>query len=223
MPARVTLTPIDPISYLEIRGQQLKITEVTTCSLALTRGRLVTLAALTLCVEIGLRAQVPDITKPPTVLKSAGAFSAVRLSRPPRIDGREWIPADVRAAYEPGTIPLPIRAFSLILRDCGDHCGDFERCQLLFQRGRAAPVRIDDGFTGWVFVTPDGRYIVTEPLYVLDVREWKQYALFEALQIPNYTDIRAISRDGKRLLIARRECAIDCRGEPYEYYQLTVP
>ena len=56
-----------------------------------------------------------------------------------------------------------------------------------------------------VFVTSDGRYIVTEPLYVLDVREWKQYALFESLQIPNYTKIEAISRDGKRLFnLAKR-------------------
>ena len=39
-------------------------------------------------------------------------------------------------------------------------------------------------------MTSDGRYIVTEPLYVLDVREWKQYALFESLQIPNYTKLR---------------------------------
>jgi hypothetical protein len=34
---------------------------------------------------------------------------------------------------------------------------------------------------------------------------WKQYALFESLQIPNYTKIEAISRDGKRLFISRRD------------------
>jgi hypothetical protein len=33
-------------------------------------------------------------------------------------------------------------------------------------------------------------------LQVLDVREWKQYSLFEALGIRNYTNIEAISRDG---------------------------
>ena len=84
-------------------------------------------------------------------------------------------------------------------------------------------MRIDAGFTGWVFVTPDGRYIVTEPLYALDVRNWKQYALFEALKIPNYTTIEAISRDGKRLLISRRDCAMDCPEVRLEYYELTLP
>ena len=100
---------------------------------------------------------------------------------------------------------MQTQSFSLTSTDCGDHGGDFERCQLLFQRAGATPVRIDTGFTGWVFVTFDGRYIVTEPLYVLDVREWKQYALFESLQIPNYTKIEAISRDGTRLFISRRD------------------
>ena len=109
------------------------------------------------------------------------------------------------------------------MSDCGDHGGDFDRCHLLFQRGRATPVRIDAGFTGWVFVTPNGRYIVTEPLDVLDVREWKQYALFEVLQISNYTKIEAISRDGVRLFMSRRDCAIDCKDVRVEYYELILP
>lgn len=58
---------------------------------------------------------------------------------------------------------------------------------------------------------------------MLDVREWKQYALFEALQISNYTHIEAISRDGQRLFISRRDCAIDCRDVQVEYYELTLP
>jgi hypothetical protein len=118
---------------------------------------------------------------------------------------------------------VPTRAFTLTLEACGDHGGDFERCQLRFQRGGATAVRIDNGFTGWVFVTPDSGYIVTEPLYVLDVREWKQYALFESLQIPNYTRLEAISRDGKRLFFSRRDCAIDCNDVGVEYYELALP
>ena len=174
-------------------------------------------------VETTSLAQSSDVTKPPPILKPAGQFSAAQLNRPPLIDGREWIAANVQTTSSPGTVPVPTPAVSLTLRDCGDHGGDFERCQLLFQRGRATPIRIDAGFTGWVFVTPDGRYVVTEPLYVLDVREWKQYALFESLQIPNYTKIEAISRDGRRLFISRRDCAIDCKDARVEYYELTWP
>lgn len=173
--------------------------------------------------ETASLAQNSDVTKPPPIVKAARQFSAVQLTRPPIVDGREWIAANVETTSSPGRVSAQIKAFSLTTRDCGDHGGDFERCQLFFQRGRATPVRIDAGFTGWVFVTPDGRYIVTEPLYVLDVREWKQYALFESLRIPNYTRIEAVSRDGKRLLISRRDCAIDCTDVRVEYYELTWP
>jgi hypothetical protein len=198
---------------------------MTRRSRSLTRMQLVPLALVAIWVETASLAQIPDVTKPPPILKSAGQFSAARLSRPPVIDGREWSAARVQPTSDPGRVALRTQGFSLTLTDCGDHDGDFQRCQLLFRRGRATPVRIHDGFTGWVFVTPDGRYIITEPLYVLDVREWKQYALFEALQIRNYTNIEAISRDGKRLFISRRDCAMDCRDarREYEYYELILP
>jgi hypothetical protein len=93
----------------------------------------------------------------------------------------------------------------------------------MFQRGRSARVRINE-ITGWVFVTPDGRYVFTEPLYGLDVQRWVQYALFDALGIPNYVSIEAISPDGRRLFISRSDCAFDCgAGATREYFELTLP
>lgn len=187
------------------------------------KSRIVLLVALaTVGAERNSVAQNPDVTKPPPILNAAGQFRAVRLTQPPVIDGGEWIAVEAVPTFSDGVVPLRTTAFSLTTIDCGD-IGDFVRCQLLFQRGRATPVRIDDGYTGWVFVTPDSRYIIQEPLYVLDVHEWKQYALFEALQIANYTKIEAISRDGKRLFISRRDCAMDCKDVRREYYQLTLP
>jgi len=188
--------------------------------------RLATLCLAVVLILAGTEspAQIRDDTQPPPIVRSAGQFSARPLSQPPVIDGRTWIAAEVQPAYSPGTVPLRTRTFSLTLTDCGDHDGDFTRCELLFHRGRGAPVRIDAGFTGWVFVTPDARYVITEPLYALDVQHWKQYALFEALQIPNYTAIEAITRDGKRLMVSRRDCPMDCRGVVrVEYYELTMP
>ena len=204
----------------------MQVNPTTARSQGLTRLRAFALAALTVsCAQAELRGQAADLTRPPPLVESAGDFVAIRVSRPPLIDGREWIPANVQTTSEPGTVAVPTSAFSLTLTDCGDHDGDFERCHVLFRRGRDTPVQIDAGYTGFLFVTPNGRYIVTEPLYVLDVREWKQYALFEALHIPNYTSIEAISRDGMRLFISRRDCPIDCRRDVnvVEYYELTLP
>jgi hypothetical protein len=183
----------------------------------------VLLAAVSIAAVSRSFAQTADITKPPPILEVTAGAKATERSRPPAVDGRTWIAANVRHPLSGDDIAVPTRAFSLTFRDWGDHGGDFERCQLFFQRGQGAPVRIHEGFTGWVFVTPDSRYIITEPLYVLDVREWRQYALFEALGIPNYTHIEAVSRDGKRLFLSRRDCAMDCRDQRVEYYALTLP
>ena len=197
---------------------------MTGCSRTFTRSRLVLLVALlTIRGETPSVAQNPDVIKSPPIVNSAGRFSARRLSQPPAIDGREWRAAEVQTTSSPGKVPVPTSAFSLSLTDCGDHGGDFERCRLWFQRGRGAPVRIEDDVTGWVFVTPDGRYVITEPLNVLDVREWKYYPLSDVLQIENYTNIEAISRDGRRVFISRRDCAIDCKAVRVEYWELALP
>ena len=61
-------------------------------SRSLKRFRLVPLAGLVaICVETASLAQGSNVTKPPPILKSAGQFRAALLSRPPLIDGREWI------------------------------------------------------------------------------------------------------------------------------------
>jgi hypothetical protein len=180
------------------------------------------LAVVLILTATASPAQIRDTTQPPPLVRSAGQFRARPLAGPPVIDGRAWMAAEVQPTYSSDAAPLRTRTFSLSSRDCGDR-GDFTRCQILFHRDNGAPVRIDAGFTGWVFVTPDARYIITEPLYVLDVPNWTQYALFEALRIANYTNIEAISRDGKRLLISRRDCAMDCGSMRKEYYELTLP
>jgi hypothetical protein len=164
-----------------------------------------------------------DESRPPVVIRGSGGFRARQLTAPPPINGREWIAVEVISGDLATTVQANDRTFSLRFREAGADTGDFERYQLYLHRGRRAPVRIDDGFTGWVYVTPDSRYVFTEPLYVLDVREWKQYRLFGVLGIQNYTSIDAISRDGRRLVVSRSDCAFDCRDQRREYYELTLP
>ena len=52
-------------------------------------------------VEPASLAQSSDVTKPPPILKQAGQFSAAQLNRPPLIDGREWIAANVADDFIP--------------------------------------------------------------------------------------------------------------------------
>ena len=173
----------------------------------------------TLAINTDAVAQ-PNTSERPPIVTTAGRFTAQRLAAPPLIDGKEWSEVDVHVGYPEPTLALP--GFSLTLEEVDGDTGDLQRHRLLFQRGTAPPVLLEE-LTAWVYVTPDSRYIFTEPLYALDLREWKKYALFDALNIPNYVAIRAISADGRRLLIARRDCPYDCRDPEWEYYELRLP
>lgn len=168
------------------------------------------------------KAVLPD-AKALTIAAGAGGFSARRLGALPRVDGHDWIAVDM--INTPALDEGPVRKgpLSLTFGDPAVDTGDFARYTLVLTRGQAAPVRIDQGFTGWAYVTPDARYVFTEPLFAFDARASKQYALHDVLKIANYTSIVAVSADGRRLLISRTDCE-NCRGtQVFEYYELTLP
>jgi hypothetical protein len=165
----------------------------------------------------------PDDSKPPVAVGANGGFSARRLTSAPAIDGEHWIATDVVSRAGALTTQATNSAFSLLLKEPDEDTGDVLRYELYLQHDQHAPVRIDNDFTAWVYVTPDNRYVFTEPLYALDVREWKQYRLFDVLEIQNYTSIDAISHDGRHLLVSRRDCPFDCGDQRPEYYELTLP
>ncbi len=160
---------------------------------------------------------------PPLLAPGSGGFTAAPLASLPNLDGRAWV------AVEAGTGPATTIGardgrFTVTLRETDQDTGDFARYEVWLQRRGAKAVRIDSGFSGWIYITPDSRYVFSEPLFVLDVGRMKQYALHDALGIPNYTTIEAISGDARRLLVSRRDCAMDCRNDQrVEYFELTLP
>lgn len=178
------------------------------------------LPLLVVLASVGPRPQAGVAALP--LIHASGGFRVRRLGSAPAIDGRTWVAADVRTNPPPATVHAANGEFTVTAADAGEDTGDFVRYRLFLTR-RGSAVRIDNEFSAWVYVTPDSRYVFTEPLYVVDVRRWRQYALFEALGIQNYTSIEAISRDGRRLLISRRDCAMDCADRTREYYELTLP
>jgi hypothetical protein len=186
------------------------------------RPTIALLAACLVVVGQPLPAQTGSSQRPLTV-RGAGGFTARRLAKPPIIDEKNWTGVEVTTGDVSTAMAPPDLSYVLTFGDPGKDTGDFMRYELMFKRGAAAAVRIDDHFTGWAYVSPDGRYVFMEPLIVLDVAGWRKYDLSEVLEISNYTSIEAISRDRKRLLISRVECPIDCPGEPVHYFELGLP
>jgi hypothetical protein len=182
--------------------------------------RLVTGALLAIAVSTIVSAQ--RATSWPVDARGDGGFSARRLAAAPAIDGREWIRADVKlgmpATWRPAKADYTLRFGEI------DEEGDIARWPLLFERPGSRPVSLTaGGTTAFAYVTPDARFIFTEPLMAIDVRRWRRFALSAALGIVPYVSVEAVSPDGRRLLASRRDCPFDCIGRPTEYFVLMLP
>jgi hypothetical protein len=152
-----------------------------------------------------------------------GGFTAQRLLSAPAVDGKDWLAVNVIDGVGTASTQAIDRKYSLTVRESAEVSGDLVRYEVYLQDEQRAPVRIDENLSAWAYATPDGHYVFTEPLDALDVRQWQRYRLDDVLGIRNYTVIEAISRDCRRLLVSRRDCAFDCGAQPVEYYELTLP
>jgi hypothetical protein len=154
--------------------------------------------------------------------EGAGGFTLRRIPGRPGIDGRAWMMVDVQTGQSP--VYRPAGADYELRFNDADNTGDFERWSVTLERPGRPPVPLTArDKTSFVAVTPDARYIFVEPLFVIDVKTFRRYALHEAFGLQPYISIVATTRDG-RLFIERSSCTMDCsRRTDEEFFELTVP
>jgi hypothetical protein len=164
--------------------------------------------------------QEPGRTRPIVTADSAGGFVLRRLDGPIAPDASTWIQAAPK--FGPGTIEAPDRSFRLIL-DRLTEAGDVARFRATVRPAIGGlPALLPDA-TSYALVSPDSRWIVFEPLDVLDVRAWRLYRLSTAFGVQPYVVPQLASVDGRRLIVSRRACAFDCPEMPTEFFELTFP
>jgi hypothetical protein len=163
------------------------------------------------------RDTIPGIrAKPPLVETSAGGFTVRRLTAPVTIDGRNWIAAEAIIGSQ--AVRAPNGQFSLTLEDAKEP-GDLVRFRLSYSAGGPG-IPLDPHVT-YAYITPDSRWIVLEPIDVIDVTNWRRYSLSKAFDVTPYVLTRAISADGRRLYVTRQPCPFDCRDLPNDHYEIT--
>lgn len=160
-----------------------------------------------------------DRSQPPTPAAPTAGFSLRRLSGPVTIDRATWFPPALVDGTAVASQSRP--AFVLTLSDPNDK-GDVRRWRARFTTRDSAPVTLAEA-TSYAHVTIDQRWIVLEPIDVIDVRQWRRYGLSQAYGVTPYVTLRATSGDRLRLVFSRRACAVDCPGTTEEYFELTLP
>ena len=178
---------------------------------------------LLLSLPIGLACgQRVDRSTPPRMAEGAGGFTVRSLSALPLVDGRTWI--EVRDQFvSDGTYRAPNGQFTLTLEDKPENAHNVASFAIYFTDGNGTRSQLDPGFAVYTYITPDSRWIISDPLEAIDVTNWVKYSLSKALHIDSYVVMRAISPDGRRLVISRQTCAFDCAHIPDEYYEIGIP
>lgn len=163
-------------------------------------------------------AQTADRSTPPIAQAPTEGFTVRRLNGPVTIDGRSWIAAE--PIYGSKTVRAPSGRFTLTF-DEAKKLGDVVRWRLSYAAG--GPPILLDPHVSYVYITPDSRWIVLEPIDVIDVTNWRRYALSKTFDVTPYIVIRAISADARRLYATRQPCPFDCRDLPNDHYEVTFP
>ena len=203
-------------------GKQLSGIGVALCAVTI-----VTSAALDVGHVLGAGRQQPpsggparlDRSKPPAAANPMGEFTVRRLATPVVIDGRSWRAAQPVSAA--GVLAAVNGQFALTLEE--QDSVEVVRFRTVFTEAGGLPVRLDSDGAAYAFVTQDSRWIVLDPLEVIDVAAWRHYSLSGAFGIAPYVRVRAVSADGRRLFVTRQDCAFDCPALAEEHYEVTLP
>jgi hypothetical protein len=172
-------------------------------------------------VEVATQGQRADRSKPPSALDSAGGFTVRRLSAPVAIDGRTWIA--IESGSTAGLLRAPNARFTLTLDEAKEHAGDVVRFRISFIERGGKRVQLDSALSAYAYISSDSRWIISEPLEVVDVVNWRRYSLSKSFNVDPYIVLRAISADGRRLFVSRQPCAFDCQHLPHEYFEIGFP
>ena len=162
-----------------------------------------------------------DRSQPPGVAASTEGFTVRQLTAPVTIDGRAWIA--IESVSTAGSLWAPNGRFTLTLEEAKDHTGDVVRFRVFFTEGGGGRIQLEPEVAAYAFISPDSRWIVSDPLEVIDVLNWRRYSLSKSFKINPYVVLKAISADGRRLFITRHVCPFDCQNIPLEYFEIGFP
>ena len=166
-------------------------------------------------------AEAVDRSKPPRIESSAGGFTIRRLDKAVTVDGRTWIA--VKEIIGAQTVRAPNGQFTIKLEEAPSV--EVVHFRVWFTQNGGTSVLIAPGTAIFSSITPDSRWIINGTLEAIDVKEWRAYSLSKAFNIEPYVALDAVSADGRRFVISRRPCWVDCQslGIAAEYYEIGFP
>lgn len=178
-------------------------------------------------------ASAPDKTQPPTSVRGKGPVASVELIRKASLKdesklsaplkGPDWIEMDQGPISTELLITSADNKFSLQLRESLDDEGDIAIYKVALTwrgEGKSVPLGLSTG----AVISPDSRYIVLEPYWLIDVEEWKQYDLRRAFDSKEgYFGVDRWSKNENKFVLHFVQCPFDCPpDESIEYWLVAL-
>ena len=142
------------------------------------------------------------------VVAQTSEFTVRPVPGRPGIDGRAWMFVELYTG-SPAVVHPSGSNYELRFTDRKDENGGPRWTVTLDRGGRQVPLT-PTAKTSFVYITPDAKYAIVEPLTVIETATGQRHELNAGPGMK----IVAVAQDGKRLFLERAD------GEPYE---LTLP
>ena len=201
----------------------------------LKRTWIVVVTALLASSYPSLWGNAPDRSRPPANAEGQGPAKSARLlkranrkaesnesSHP--LQGPDWIEMDEEKADHLGSNALAWKSsdgrFSITFTESPENEDDVAVYHVKLTWTGANKTQVDLGISTGAVISPDSKYVVLEPLKLIDTEEWKIYDLRKAFNLKEgYISVDRWSKDGKKFVVHSTQCAYDCLpSETMEYW-----
>jgi len=181
-----------------------------------------------------------DKTKPPISVEGKGPVKSATLikkadhgeeAKNPSdpLKGSDWVEMEMSGPTAvPGTsdemiLKSPDKKFSLRFKESPENEADTAAYQVtLIWTGREkSPIPL--GISGGAFISPDSKYIVLNPLVLIDVDAWKIYDLGKTLKLEGYFNVERWANNGKQFVVSIVQYPYDPPpGDSIEYWLIEL-
>lgn len=203
------------------------------------KSKVICIVAAILCGPYPSWVSAQNRTLPPTTVDGKGPAKSARLmskaslkdesARPSDpFKGPDWIEMNqaIRSQGISNEIVLnsPNDKFSLKFTESPENEGDVAvyKVTLVWKGENKAPAPL--GISAGAVISPDSRYVVLQPMKLVDVEAWKMYDLQKAWELKEgYWGVDRWSKNGKNFLVHVVQCPYDCPpGETIEYWLIEL-
>ncbi len=126
------------------------------------------------------------------------------------------------AGTGPHDLPAPNQSFIVSFEKVKENAGPLKRYSVFLKPDIGSPRQIGQ-VIGWVAISPNSKYVVREPLALLNVANGEESNISAELGVEGFINIHFWSPDGKSFIVSQTDCAFNCaKNDIIQYWRIDL-